>query len=142
MLSVSYISRDSYLSVFYYCAVLCCVQIIECIITRWSYWFVCTSLYLIIIIMQTYLKVLNLLNDCQVNSVSSVCLRLSQFSQIYFMKYMGLCAFSLLISLMMIVRYVYFILIITIESEVSPIYHCLGIGHETMVYTVCLFIFL
>ena len=46
--------------------------------------------------------------------LSSVCLRLNQLSQLFFMKssfmqYMGLWAFSLPISLMMIVRYMYFI---------------------------------
>ena len=35
------------------------VQIIEYIMAQWSYSFVCTSHYLIIITMQTYLKVLN-----------------------------------------------------------------------------------
>ena len=45
---------------FYSCAVLLCAQIIEFIVSRWSYSFVCTLHCLIIIIMQTYLKVLNL----------------------------------------------------------------------------------
>ena len=55
---------------------------------------------------------------------------------------MGLCVFSLLIYLMMIVRLRVLYLIIFIQSEVwpSPICHCLG--HETMVCTVCLSIFL
>ena len=29
-----------------------------------------------------------------------------------------------------------------VKSEVWPICHCLGLGHETMVWAVCLFIFL
>ena len=41
------------------------------------------------------------------------------------------------ISLMMILD-----LIIIIKSEVWPIRHCLGLGHETMVCAVCLSIFL
>ena len=45
-----------------------------------------------------------LLNACQIYSVSSVCLRLGQFSQLSFMQYMGLCVFSFPIFLMMIVR--------------------------------------
>ena len=34
------------------------------------------------------------------------------------------------------IRVLYFIIII--KSEVRPIYHCLGLGHETMVCGVCL----
>ena len=49
---------------------------------------------------------------CQVHSVSSVCLRLSQFSQLFFMQYMGLCVFSLPISLMLIVLMLVLYLII------------------------------
>ena len=41
---------------------------------------------------------------CQVHSLSSVCLRLSHFSQVSFMQYMGLCVFSLPPSRMVIVR--------------------------------------
>ena len=43
---------------FYYCAVLWCAQIIGYIMTRWSYSVVCTIKYLMIFIMQTFLKVL------------------------------------------------------------------------------------
>ena len=56
--SVSYISPKSWVCVVYYCAALWCSHIIEHIMSRWSYWCVCTSNYLIMIIMQTYLKVL------------------------------------------------------------------------------------
>ena len=74
---------------------------------------------------------------CKYNDIlSSVCLRISQFSQLYFMQYMGLCVFSWPISLMMIVRIC--VLLIIIKSEVWPICHCSGLGHETMVCTVCL----
>ena len=58
---------------FYYCAVLCCTQILEFILAKWSYSFVCTLYYLIIIIMQKYLKLLNFKNTCQVHSVERVC---------------------------------------------------------------------
>ena len=54
---------------------------------------------------------------------------------------MGLCVFSLPISLMMIMRICVLYLII-IKSEAWPIYHCLGLGHETMVCTVCISVFL
>ena len=77
----------------------------------------------------------------------SVCLRLSQFSQSSFMQYMGLCVSSLPISLMMIVRIhvlvvVLLLLLLIVKSEVWPVCYCLGIGHEAMVWAVCLFIFL
>ena len=55
---------------------------------------------------------------------------------------MGLCVFSLLISLVMIERIYILCLIIIIQSEVWTIIHCLVFGHETMVCTVCLSIFL
>ena len=42
-----------------FCAVLWCVQIMKYIMVPWSYLFVCTLYYLIIIIMQTYLKAFN-----------------------------------------------------------------------------------
>ena len=59
-------------SVYFSLTVLWYVQIIKYILTRWSYSFVCTSYYFIIIIMETYLKVLNFWNACHVNSFSSV----------------------------------------------------------------------
>ena len=64
--------------------------------------------------------------------------RLSQFSQLSFMQYMELCVFSLPIYLMMImgIRVLYHIIII--KSEVWPICHCLGFGHETVICTACL----
>ena len=57
---------------------------------------------------------------------------------------MGLCVFSLVIpiSRMMTVRICLPYLIIIIKSEVLPICQCLGLGHETMVYAGCHFIFL
>ena len=42
---------------------------------------------------------IDLLNVCQIHSVSIVCLRLSQFSKFLFVKCMGLCVFSLAIYL-------------------------------------------
>ena len=53
MLSVSYIFRENWVSFLYYCAVLSCAQIIQYIMARWSYSFLCTLHYLIIIIIQT-----------------------------------------------------------------------------------------
>ena len=76
------------------------------------------------------------------NILSSVCLRLSQFSQLYFMQYMGLCVFRLPISLTMIVRTYVLCLVTIIKSEVWPVCHGLKLGHETRVCAVCLYIFL
>ena len=49
--------------------------------------------------------------------LSSVCLRLIPFSQIFFMQYTGLCVFSLPISLLMIARIFVLHLIIIIKLE-------------------------
>ena len=49
----------------------------------------------------------------------SVCVRLSQFSQLSVMQYMGLCVFSLLMSLTTIVR-IRVLRLIIIKSEVLP----------------------
>ena len=75
--------------------------------------------------------------------LSSVWVRLSIFSQISIIQYVGLCVLSLPISLVMIERiYILCVIIIIIISEVWTITHCLGLGHETMVCAVCLSIFL
>ena len=73
--------------------------------------------------------------------LSSVWVRLSIFSQLSSIQYVGLCVFSLPISLVMIERIYILCLIIIIKSEVWTIIHCLGLGHETMVCSVCLSIF-
>ena len=75
-------------------------------------------------------------------SLSSVWVRLSIFSQLSNIQYVGLCVFSLPISFVMIERIYILCLIIIIKSEVWTISHCLGLGHETMVCAVCLFILL
>ena len=101
---------------------------------------VCTVQHLIIIIVQTYLKALNLLNACQIYFVE--CVKLSIFSPLSIIQYVGLYVFSLPISLVMIGRIYILCLIIIIKSEVWTITHCLVLGHETMVSAVCLSIFL
>ena len=127
---------------FYYCAVLRCVQIIGYIMARWSYSFVCTLHHPIIIIMQTYL-IRYWTSSMLVRFILwSVCLRLSQFSQLSSMPYMGLCVFNLPISLTVTVRIGVLYRTIIIKSEVWPIYHCLWLGHETMRFAVCLSTFL
>ena len=78
---------------------LCWVQIVGYVLACRSCSFVCTLHHLIIIIVQTYLKTLNLWNACQIYFVE--CVRLSIFSQLSIVHYMGLCVFSLPIPLMM-----------------------------------------
>ena len=73
--------------------------------------------------------------------LSSVWVRSSIFSQLFIIQYVGLCVFSLPISLMIIERIYILCLIIIIKSVKWTISHCLGLGHETMVCTVCLSIF-
>ena len=74
--------------------------------------------------------------------LSSVWVRLSIFSPLSIIQYVGLYVFSLPISLVMIERIYILCLIIIIKLEVWAITHCLGLGHETMVSTVCLSIFI
>ena len=78
---------------------------------------------------------------CFLDTFCLECVPKCKLSQLSFMQYMGLCVFSLPITLMMIVIIWILYFIINIKSEVRPIYHCLGLGHETMVYTVYLYIF-
>ena len=57
--------------------------------------------------------------------LSSVCVRLSIFSQLSIILYVGLCVFSLPISFVMIERiYILCLLIIIIKSEVWTFTHC------------------
>ena len=56
--------------------------------------------------------------------------------------YEAVCAISLQIDLTMIVIIQVLHLIIIIKSDVWPICHCLGLGHDTMVCSACLSIFL
>ena len=74
--------------------------------------------------------------------LSNVWVRLSIFSPLSIIQYVGLYVFSLPISLMMIERIYILCLFIIIKSQVWTITHCLELGHETMVSTVCLSIFL
>ena len=74
--------------------------------------------------------------------LSNVWVRLSIFSQLSIIQYVGLCVCSLPIPFVMIERIYILCLIIIIKSEVWTSTHCLGLGHETKVCTVCLSIFL
>ena len=123
---------------FYCCAVLWCVQII---IAQWSYFLLALYTTLLSSLCRRIWRYWT--SKILVRYILlSVCLRLNQFSRLSFMQYMGLCVFSLPISLMMIVRICKIYHIIIVESEVWPNCHCLGLGHETKVCTVCLSIFL
>ena len=106
------------------------------------YWFVCTLHHLIIVIVQTLSEDIGLIKMPVRYNLSSVWIKLSIFSQLSIIQYVGLCVFSLAISFMMIERIFILCLIIIIKSEVWTITHCLGLGHETMGCTVCLSIFL
>ena len=75
-------------------------------------------------------------------NLSSVWVRLSIFSQLSTIQYVGLCVFSLPISFVMIERIYILCLNIIIKSEVWTITHCLGSVHETMACAVCISIFL
>ena len=72
--------------------------------------------------------------------LSSVLVKLSIFSQLSIIQYLGLCDFSLPVTLVMSeIIYIYILcLIFIIESEEWTITHCLGLDHETI---VCLSIF-
>ena len=74
--------------------------------------------------------------------LSSVWVRLSIFSPLSSIQYVGLYVFILPISFVIIERIYILCLIIIIKSEVWTITHCLGLGNETMVSAVCLSIFL
>ena len=95
--------RKAGFGVFHYCTVLRHAQISECIMVRWSY-----SLYLPITLphYHHYVNVWRCFTSKMfvMYILSSVCLRLRIFSQLYFMQYTGLCVFSLPTSLVMIVR--------------------------------------
>ena len=99
---------------------------------------VCTVSHLIIIIVQTYLKALILYKMPVRYILSSVWVKLSIFSPLSIIQYVGLYVFSSPISVVMIERIYILCLIIITKSEVWTITHCLGLGHETMVSAVCL----
>ena len=71
--------------------------------------------------------------------LSSVWVRLSIFSPLSIIQYVGLYVFSLPISLVMIERIYILCLIIIIKSEVWTITHCLGLGHGTILSAVFLY---
>ena len=79
------------------------VQIFGYVLACRSCSFVCTLHHLIIIIVKTYLRTLNLWNACQIYFVECVS-KIKHIFQLSIIQYMGLCVFSLPISLVMIER--------------------------------------
>ena len=71
----------------------------------------------------------------------SVCLRLRQFSQFFFIFTIWGCVSSACPILLWWSREYVLYLIIIIKPEIWIINHCLGLGHETMVCAVCLTMF-
>ena len=110
---------------FSYCAVLWCAQIIEYILARWSYSFVCALHYLIIIINADVSVSIALLKWLR----STFC---RKCSQLHFMQNIGFCVYSWLISPNVIGGIGVLCLTIIVKSEVLPICHCLELGHETI----------
>ena len=66
-----------------------------------------------------------------------VCVQDQVHSQLCFMQYISLSVFSITISLLMIARKCVLNLII-ITKSIWIISHCVGLGRETMVCSVCL----
>ena len=129
----------------YYCAVYDGVQIFGYVLACKFYSFVCTVHHLIIIIMQTYLKALNF--KVPVRYVECVS-KLSIFSPLSIIQYVGLYVFSLHISVVIIENmyiYVYILcLFIIVKSVWSMKYYPLFRvrSWNNGIIAVCLSIFL
>ena len=144
VLSVSYISQESWvLFLLLLCSLIMCANkrvhygpmvVFSCLLSTLPHYHHCADC--------ADVSEGNELPKCLPGTfLSSVCLRLIQFSQLNFMQYIRLCIFSLPIYLTSNVRIHVFCLIIIIKSQVWPICHCLGLGQETMLYAVCPSIF-
>ena len=116
------------------------VQIVVYVMACRSYSFVCTLHHRIIIIVQTYLWTLNLWNVCQIYFVECVSKIEHILLVIHYSIYGAVC-FQFTQFPRDGWENILLCLIIFIKSEVWTIIHCLGLGHETMVCAVCLFIF-
>ena len=113
------------LGFYYYCAVYDRVQIVGYVLACRSYSFVCMFAHYTISLSSlckllwrhwTYKMFVRY-------SLPSAQVRLSMFSQLYIIQYMGLCVFSLPISLVMIEKIDILCVIIIIKSEVWTIIH-------------------
>ena len=114
------------------------LQIVEYALAWRSYSFICTLHHLIIIIVQTYLKTLNLWNACQIycECVSKI---KHILSVIHFTTCRAVC-FQFTHSPYDGWENIYIPCLI-IKSKVWTITRCLGLGHETILCPVCLSIF-
>ena len=89
---VSCTSRESWVLFRHYCTLSWCAKIIVYIMARLSYSFVRTLYYLIIANMQTYLKVFNFPNACQVlQCVSKIISILTTISIIFHIIHETVC---------------------------------------------------
>ena len=73
--------------------------------------------------------------------LSSVCLKLSIFSESSYVQYMALCDISLPNSLLVIMTIFLFHFIIIIKSEIRLISNYLGLGNKIIVIDLCLIVF-
>ena len=115
--------------------------IFECVLACRSYSFVCAVHHIITIIVQTYLKALNLWNTCKRYFVECVS-KIKHILSVIHYTMCGAVCFQFTHLPCDDWENTYICLIIIIESEVWTITHCLGLGHETIVSAVCLSIFL
>ena len=115
------------------------VQVVWYVLAFRSHSFVCTLHHLIIIIVQIYLKTLNLSSACQIYFVERVS-KIKHILSVIHYTICGAVCFQFAHFLCDDWENIY-ILILIIKSEVWTITHCLGLGHETMVCGVCLSIF-
>ena len=117
------------------------VQIVGYVMACRSYSFLCTLHHLIIIIVQTYLQTLNLWNVCQIYFIECVS-KIEHILLVISYSIYGAVCFQFTQFPRDGWENILLCLIIIIKSEVWTIIHWLGLGLETMVCAVCLFIFL
>ena len=118
------------------------VQIVGYILAWRSYPFVCTLHHLITIIVQIYLKTLNLYNASHIYFVECVSKIKHILSVIHYTVCGTVCWQFTHFPCDDCVNIYILCLIFIIKSEVWTNTHCLGLGHETIVCAVCLSIFL
>ena len=102
---------------------------------------VCKLHHPIIIIVQTYLKAFNYLNACQIYAAECVSKVQSILSSIVYLMHGTVC--------LQLTQFacndrdnVYFILLSSSNREYESLTSVIGLSHETMVYAVCLTVFL
>ena len=116
------------------------VQQVGYVLACRSYSFVCTFTVSLSSLCKIIWRPWTYQNVCQIYVVE--CVKWGIFSHLSIMQYVGLCVFSLTISPVMIEKVYILCLIIITKPKVWTTIHCLGLGYETIVCAVCLFIFL